>query len=194
MVVGLDCETSTASLRDGGRLIQARLAVASTSGVETLCALVAWPSLSWDPASEQVHGISRDSLEGAAGADQVDELCRQWLLAHGADEDTPNVLTVGFNVGSFDHPFFSHALPRTMELVTHRTLELNSVLLSLDGLAPRGGEPRSWQEWKRHAKAHAAGWLESVGVVGREHDAGYDAALALGVAHWLRTQMRAGLA
>jgi hypothetical protein len=194
IIAGLDCETSGSNLAAGSRLIQAGLAVQHNGQVEIFSSLVGWTLDSWDnttwsPQAEEVHGITRDQLADAPDAAVVDRLAEAWLLARGVRPGHRNVLSVGFNVGSFDHPFFARYLPRTYALVTHRHIDLNSVCFTLDGLS-HAGVPRSWQEWKDLAKRRAEEQLTHLTT--SAHDAGYDAAEALLGWLWLREQVHAG--
>jgi hypothetical protein len=191
IVTGLDCETSGSDLAAGHRLIQAGLAVLVDGRPDIFSSTVGWPLDSWDDtnwseAAGAVHRISRTTLAHSPTPDEVDLQAESWLLSHGAVPGRRLVLSVGFNVGSFDHPFFGRYLPRTRALVTHRHVDLNSVCFTLDGWSPEG-EPRSWLEWKELAKTHAAAELRHYGAAA--HDAGYDAAEALLSWRWLRDQI-----
>lgn len=193
VVVGLDCETSGSELSSGHRLIQAGLAAHDGASVEIFSSLVGWPADSWSGnewslEAEAVHRISRERLADAPPAEIVDADAAAWLLARGGRSHFRRILTVGFNVGAFDHPFFARYLPRTRGLITHRHIDLNSVCFTLHG-RPHNGRSHTWQEWKEAAKQAAAAQLSHVGGA---HDAGYDAAEALLAWVWLREQINNG--
>lgn len=191
LVIGLDGEMSSAELNDGGRLIQAGIAVRGPRGLAVTSQLISWPQMAWDPQAAQVHQLTRATVDAAPPAAEVDALLEEWLTNHGGTPGRRNLITVGFNVGAFDHPFFRHALPRTMAMVSRRSIDLNAVTMTLDGWDPnpRNAGPRRWTGWKRSAKTAARAALADSGVPGREHDAGYDAALALAAWEWLREQI-----
>ncbi len=191
MLVGLDGEMSAAELEDGGRLIQAGFAMRTSSGVEVFEALIAWgDEMLWDPRAAAVHGIEEDAVRNAMAPAEVDEAAYSWLMERGAVEGRRQMIAVGFNVGAFDLPFFRQALPRTMTLISRRSLDLNAVCFTLDGWDPRSDDSRSWAGWKRSAKKAATRVIEDAGVSGSEHSAGYDAALAIGCVEYLRREIR----
>lgn len=190
-MVGLDGEMSGSELADGCRLIQAGLAVQTATGTDVFCELISWPEMLWQDRAASVHGLSREAVDAARPAEEVDEAAFRWLLAHGAKDGERSVISVGFNVGAFDHPFFRHALPRTMSLVSRRTVDLNAVCFTLDGWDPHWqNEPRDWAGWKRSMKAAAVKRLATDGIVGDEHDAGFDAALALHSWLWFKEELQ----
>lgn len=189
LVVGLDGEMSSTDLSGGGRLIQAGLAVCTDRGVDVFSELIRWPALDWSQDAARVHGIQRAQLADARHADEVDDAAYHWLVARGAS-CTRQAVSVGFNVSSFDHPFFHHALPRTMGLISHRAIDLNSLCFTLDGAPGPSGTPMTWMEWKERAKLSGAAALAALGFLGQEHDAGYDAALAITTWGFLKDEMR----
>jgi hypothetical protein len=188
--VGLDCETSARSLAQGARLIQAGIAIRTDAGLEVLSELVSWDEMLWDEGAAAIHNIPREALDAARPAAQVDTAFHNWLvLRTPAETSHQELVSVGFNVASFDHPFFAHAMPRTMGLFSHRAVELNSLCFALDGAPGPDGKCWGSEQWKACAKSVAAERLEARGLGGVEHDAGYDAALALEIFDWLRAQM-----
>jgi hypothetical protein len=64
------------------------------------------------------------------------------------------------------------------------------VCFAFDGWDPKSNDSRSWSGWKRSAKKAAARALDEAGIVGSEHSAGYDAALAVGCIEYLRREAR----
>lgn len=191
VLVGLDGEMSAAELEDGGRLIQAGFAMRTPQGVEVFEALIAWgDEMLWDPRAALVHGLLEEDVRVAQTPAEVDDAAYEWLMARGAIEGRRQMIAVGFNVGAFDLPFFRQAMPRTMSLISRRSLDLNAVCFAFDGWDPKSNDSRSWSGWKRSAKKAAARALDEAGIVGSEHSAGYDAALAVGCIEYLRREAR----
>ena len=182
VLVGLDGEMSAAELEDGGRLIQAGFAMRTAQGVEVFEATIAWgDEMLWDPRAAVVHGIAEDAVRSARTPAEVDDAAYAWLMERGGIEGRRQMIAVGFNVGAFDLPFFRQAMPRTMSLISRRSLDLNAVCFAFDGWDPRSDVSRSIQS------------LNEAGVVGSEHSAGYDAALAIGCIEYLRREVRSDI-
>jgi hypothetical protein len=238
-LVGLDGEMSSASLADGGRLIQAGLAARTSDGIEIFTSLISWDDsdLTWDARAEAVHGIARHQLHTAPTPAHVDIAAQQFLTRHFPDATSPaadgdgreadydstpdpaedhgasyrdtgdrkpeapgtreprqtrtRLVTVGFNVAAFDHPFFRHALPHTTSLISRRAVDLNALCFALDGWDPNPNitTPRTWTGWKRSAKRYANARLTTEGHPGADHDAGWDAAQALYALEYLRAHI-----
>jgi hypothetical protein len=190
---GLDGEMSAAELHAGGRLIQIGAAahtypdgVTLTEEPDAFSMLLNPGSMSWDPESAAVHGFTREEIEAAAPAADVDDALYSWLVARGANpKRRENTIAVGFNVGSFDLPHLAVVLPKTYSLFSRRSLDLNSICFTLDG-KPIDGTPGTWQQWKEAAKTHAIVTLAGLGYQEAEHDAGYDALLHLYVWRFLK--------
>jgi hypothetical protein len=188
----LDCETSSASIASGGRLIQAGLAVWSGdhgTTVEVFSSLVHQTEMEWSPEAAAVHNIDRSRIERAPSAVEVDAAASAWLIERGAVPGERTVVPVGLNVGSFDLPFFAQALPRTSSLLSHRVVDLNSLCFAFDGWSPAGPNAAvGFQQWKQAMKATANAALAAQGWPADDHDAGFDAAQALLGFWWLRSQ------
>lgn len=190
VLVGLDGEMSGTGLHKGHKLIQAGLAVRVNGQMATFSSLIGWDDteLAWDLEAFRVHGIERDRVLHAPAAAQVDHAANTFLRNVVGPLEGRTLLSVGFNVGAFDHPFFRRTLPATMQTMSRRCIDLNSVCFALDGW---GGANRSWQWWKNEACAWAGEQLERNGQAGGPHDAAWDAAQALYVLEFLRTQIHA---
>jgi hypothetical protein len=192
LVAGVDCETSGNDLGRGARIIQIGLALPTEDGLSVFSSLVGWPEDSWDdtswsPEAEAVHGITRTRLAGAPECTTVDAQACEWLTDRGASVGNRLILSVGFNVGSFDHPFIARYLPATRALLSHRCVDLNSVLFTFDGWHPDGEDGWDWLRWKSSMKADVASALRD--NEGGAHDAGWDAAEALLSWRWLRERL-----
>lgn len=185
LFVGLDCETSSAQLATGGRLIQAGAATwreQPGGPIDIYSSLVSHDTLDWDPAAAAVHNIDYDAMRSAPKPASVDHTLQQWLLERGADPEHASIVPIGFNVTSFDLPFFRQALPKTAGMISHRGVDLNSVCFTyadIDG-------QRTFTHYKNAAKAYANERLTTPGERPAEHDAGYDAAQALLVWWYLK--------
>lgn len=191
VVLGMDGEMS-GEPEEGGALIQAGFAAVTGEGTQVFNSVLNPGPMQWVERAAQVHGLSRDVVEQASAAAVVDDLASDWLRRHGGVDGLRQVVTVGFNVGAWDHPFFRAALPRTMAMVSRRTIDLNALCFTLDGWDPNpraAAAARDWAGWKRSAKAYAAKTLAREGFTVAEHDAGYDAAEALHAWLFLRDQV-----
>lgn len=212
VIIGLDGEMSSPDLAAGGVLIQAGAAARGSDGTlsvfSSLIRMGTGPwtegpvgpgdrssgAQFWDLEAASVHGITQQQIAEAPTADEVDEKFRSWLLAHGAVDAYRKVLACGFNVAGFDLPFFTATLPRSMELISRRSVDLNACCALLDGWDPNPKitTPRDMWSWKKAAMKQARHKLAEDGVAGAAHDAGYDAAEALVAFDWLRSQLSAG--
>lgn len=181
---GLDGEMSGADLHEGGRLIQ--IGVAALPGgpsdlgkAETFASLLNPGEMSWELEAEAVHGYSMQEVQKSDSASSVDEALYDWMLANGASPKRRDCIAVGFNVGSFDLPHLHEVLPKTASLFSRRSVDLNALCFTLDGLA-RDGEAMSWEQWKQLAKSYAITRITTLGYSdGAPHDAGYDALIHL---------------
>jgi DNA polymerase III epsilon subunit-like protein len=178
--VGVDIETSGIDLAAGSRLIQIGISTGLPDG--DYCRLVR-PSdgdFEWNPQSALVHNIPLDDIYSAAPDKEIDAELFHWLLAHGADPDKRVLIAVGWNVQSFDMPFIRHSLPLSGDLISRRSVDLNSVCFTMGSMAlPYEGSIPRWSGWKRMSKTYAAEKLAAAGVATNEHDALYDAQAAL---------------
>jgi len=174
--VGIDLECSGAELHEGHRIIQLGLAVGPEGDgkPETFCSLVHLPDdAPWSEEAAQVHGIRRETVADMMQADPagiVELQARDWLKAQGFTEER-SIVAVGFNVAGFDLPFLAEQMPVLRSLFSHRTVDLNAPMFTLSLTSGRGfqGMKSAAKEWAR----------QQIGGAKRDHDAGYDAELAL---------------
>lgn len=197
-ILALDGEMTGADITRGHRLIQVGAAFHSSPAGDELPGLDAFSMLVnpgehvWDLGAEGIHGITPDEVAAAAPAEEVDELFYEWLIAHGAEAGRRSLIPVGFNIANFDVPHFQAVLPKSAALFSHRSIDLNAVIYTLDGAAgPGSSGPLSDAEWKRFAKGHAQAEIERLCAANPDieihaHDAGYDALLHLHVWRYLR--------
>jgi hypothetical protein len=181
LFVGLDGEMSSPDIEKGGALIQIGLSVFTHEGIETISEYLRAPAdMHWDPAAEEVHGISQEHLKSAGlHQEEVDEILYKWLTGHGADpKDRAKTVPVGFNITGFDLPFVKKALPKTYSLLSRRAAELNGMLWLLDGK-----KGHLMEEWKTLALEYAKINLNTF----NPHDAGWDSARHLLCFEYLRS-------
>jgi hypothetical protein len=191
VLIGLDGEMSGTALSEGHRLIQAGLALRSGGTVTIFSSLVGWDDdqLVWDERAYDVHRIERERVLDAPRPDEVDAQADAFITATVGELGNRTLISVGFNVAAFDHPFFRATLPKTMRRVSRRAIDLNSLCFALDGWGGDRQVPRSWERWKKDASAWADEQLAADGQAGAPHDAGWDAGRALYALEFLRTQI-----
>ena len=190
-LIGLDGEMSAADTAAGGRLIQIGLAVHTTpDGTEaerpaTFSSLINPGDITWDARAAAVHGYTLADVLTAPLASGVDDAVVTWLAQHGLDRERRGI-AIGFNVGAFDIPHLTLVLPRTARLFARRTIDLNALCFTLDGVAHQG-TPASWSGWKRMATTYAERVIAANAAHDlAAHDAGYDALLHLHAWRFLR--------
>ena len=178
--IGLDGETSSLDLADGGRLIQAGVAISVGDKVKVFSEYISWPmGMHWDQHAEAVHGISQSLAQNGRYAENVDQELYNWIISELGEVDNGSLVSVGWNVAAFDHPFFHHALPKTMQLVARRAVELNSLCFAKANFKNESATYETYDAIKSTAKDWGKKALTYQGITGKEHDAGYDAALGL---------------
>lgn len=192
-VFGLDGEMSAADLAAGGRLIQIGLAAhlgpdgTPDPAPAVFSSLVnPGPDLAWDDRAAAVHGYALADVHAAPPAADVDAAACSWLAAHALAGERRGI-AVGFNVGAFDLPHLAAVLPRTARLFSRRTIDLNALCFTLDGLPYGGASAPSWSGWKRMATTYAEREIAASAAHAQSaHDAGYDALLHLHAWRFLR--------
>lgn len=183
--IGIDGEMSSPDLQAGGALIQIGAygpidddILQQPAHRPLFSSLIRFDSARlWTEEAESIHGIRREMIESAPSAEEVDELFFRWLIEQGAQERRKLVIPVGMNVGSFDMPFVTELLPKSAALFTRRSVDLNGLCFSMDGM-PYDGIPMTSLDWKtaslefgRRMWAHEFGMSDwSVA-----HDAEFDA-------------------
>ena len=178
--IGLDGETSSLHLENGGRLIQAGVALNIDGNYKVFNEYISWPQgMEWDQKAEAVHGIPQLLAQNGRYAQDVDLELSSWLLKELGDIANGTLISVGWNVAAFDHPFFIHALPITMSLINRRAVELNSLCYAEARKDSNSPTNEDFELIKSKAKAWGVDKLTQQDITGHEHDAGYDAALGL---------------
>jgi len=186
--VGLDCETSSDNFLSG-KPISVGLTIFKEGILKEFSSLVAHdPSLDWSQEAENIHKIKALDLINAPLPSSVDETIFNWLNSELDFPSQNSLIAVGWNVNSFDFHFLKPQLPKSMSLFSRRVVELNSLifLYSQTSLV----NYRTFDELKENIKVEGRETLNSYAVKGREHEAGYDAALGLAIYSNLKEYIR----
>lgn len=172
LYVSLDGEMSGVDLETGAGLISVGAATFNGDEVDTYYSVLNPGEMTWSLEAERVHGLSRHTVEAGPSRQVVDLELSSWLRELGGSEG--QVVPVGVNFASFDAGFFKKYLPSTSSLLSHRTIDINS--LCFTWAVSQGKE---FSQVKAEAYDWANTTLESRGVPVVEHNAGYDAYQAL---------------
>ena len=177
--IGLDGEM-TGYLDNGGELCQ--IGLASMAG-SVFCKDIHCDLWRADPEAMAVHGIDPGWLrEGAPTAAKVDNDAAYWLAQ--VVGGTQRAIPVGWGVSYFDMPFIRKYLPKTLNYLTPRSVELGSVAFSIGaafGLSPNTIKSKS----KRYAERQVSSDV-------KWHNAGFDALASLNAWRYMLETMRKG--
>jgi hypothetical protein len=193
---GLDGEMSGADIESGHRLIQigvtahSNLDGSEAKGDSYFCATMNPGEMVWDTRAEGVHGFTRGEIENAQPASVVDDELVSWLIQNGASQDSRGgTIAIGFNVGSFDLPHLRLVLPRTTAMFSRRTVDLNAVCFTLDGMEYKWNQAKmDGLTWKKLASTYAERTIAELNASAESaHDAGYDSLLHLHAWRFLRS-------
>lgn len=181
--IGLDGEMSSSDIESGGKLIQIGLAKYTAEGITSTSVLLNPGQMDWSEEAESVHQFTKDEIERyGADPELVDQDLADWVNGASIRRDT---VMVGFNVGSFDRPFVKQSLPILFNKFSRRSVDLNSIIFSMSD------SDREFNRIKKNAKAYAIDHMEGMfqGFKNRQHDAEYDAVMALLCFEYLRSIM-----
>lgn len=126
MLIGLDFETSTGDHRN---LSPIQIGISMPNGQE-FESLIALPDEHvWSMNSQAVHGIEMKELEGAPSIFEVDIRASAFMFDILKEWSAPrmNRVAVGWNVGSFDRRIVYDYMPNLNNILSYRTLDLNTV-------------------------------------------------------------------
>lgn len=173
--IGLDIETSTNNPQTGF-ILQIGIAHYNDDKIVTKEWLINYPTSFWDEGnwssdSYLVHQISKEKLhESELNIQKLDLLIYTYLKELNQEG---LLIPVGFNVGSFDLFFIKKEMPKLNSLLSHRTIELNSLFL----LHSRKGDyiKEKWADTKNAVINNQISKLKE----NKLHSAGFDAKLAL---------------
>jgi oligoribonuclease (3'-5' exoribonuclease) len=145
----------------------------------------------WSTEAESIHGITQE--EALSGREQglVDEELEAWLQQISGTTNRRRIVPVGFNVGSFDMKFIKKFLPKSYTYFTRRSVDLNGVCFSMDGME-RYDLPRTSEEWKELSITYGRFLATSTGETAhlQAHDAEFDAWVHVHAWIFLREAMR----
>lgn len=188
--IGLDGEMTSSELSKGGALIQLGLSAFVSDELKSKSFNINphWEGdeVLWDEEAAAVHKIPREAVHSFDPPNLVDLELSIWMqevLGAKVGKRRDNV-PVGFNVGAFDMPFVQKLLPKTFELLSRRTVDLNALCFALDG-SVLNGMPVKFETWKKRSKEYA---IEKIGYE-NQHDAGWDAMMHLYAFEYLKEVM-----
>lgn len=181
LLIGLDGEMSDSDLDQGAVLIQ--IGVCDDYG-NTFESLLGYDA-GWykTERASAVHRIPDEDIIAAQRPEQVDERLYRWLedrlsdaWGRGENCGLRPFVPVGWNVGNFDMPFVRAFLPASSQLISRRSLDLNSLCYAFeDSRVTYQGERLSFSRWKEAAHRYADTALGN----SNWHDALFDAQAAL---------------
>lgn len=173
-LIGLDFETSA-----GDTKILAPIQIGITYQDQDYEAIIGnWKfddsqAVRWSEGAAKIHNIPRDVCEGLDPAQKlfnVDVYSSAWLLPLVESTPRMNRVLVGWNVGSFDRRIVADWFPVLNQVLSYRTLDLNTVCYFTADLLNG-----SYEAIKKTVKAKAA---EALGEE-KWHDALFDAKAGL---------------
>jgi DNA polymerase III epsilon subunit-like protein len=183
--IGLDGEMSSSDIHAGAKLIQIGLAKFVGEEIESVGILLnPGKEMHWTAEAQSVHQFTREDLwSKGLMPDSVDSDLANWANPGRMRRDT---VAVGFNVGAFDMPFVEQSLPFLRSKLSRRSVDLNSIIFAM------ADTDRQVQKIKAAAKDYARQKMEGMfsGFKNREHDAEYDAVMALYCFEYLRSVIK----
>jgi DNA polymerase III epsilon subunit-like protein len=181
--IGLDGEMSSAEIKSGGKLIQIGMAKYCDGEVASIGSLLNPGVMDWSEEAQAVHEFTRKQIE-EQGEDpaMVDQMLSDWA---NPTKETRDCIMVGFNVGSFDRPFVEQSLPILFSRFSRRTVDLNSIIFAMSDT------DEEFNKIKKDAKDYAIAKMGGMfnGFKNRQHDAEYDAVMALYCFEYLRAKI-----
>lgn len=182
--IGLDGEMSGTEIDAGHKLIQIGLAKIVDGQMTSTSSLLNPGEMLWSEEAEAVHQFTQETIANDGVLPElIDPTLADWVSLKPNKQRT---IAVGFNVGSFDLPFVSATLPLLRGRLSRRSVDLNSILFALSDTDSQ------FQKIKSKAKDYAiermAGMFD--GFKDRQHDAEYDAVMALYCFEYLRTLIK----
>jgi oligoribonuclease (3'-5' exoribonuclease) len=173
--IGLDIETSTNNTLSGV-IIQIGVAFYKNNEIyseqwSVKYPISYWNNDNWSLESSQVHNISKQYLDQSSNnIEELDAILYNYLKSLNSEAI---FIPVGFNVGSYDLMFIKKEMPKLHSILSHRTIELNTLFL----IQSKKGDyiNRNWSEKKKHTINKIIAKLGE----NKLHSAGFDALLAL---------------
>lgn len=182
--IGIDGEMSGTDIDAGHKLIQIGLAKYVNDEVVSIGYLINPGEMAWSLQAEEVHQFSREYINKyGLSPDGVDIASSTWANPSTQKRD---FVMVGFNVGSFDRPFIKQTLPLLYGKFSRRSVDLNSLIFSMSATNS------TFERIKGNAKDYAIAKMDGMfnDFKNRQHDAEYDAVMALYCFEYLRTLIK----
>jgi DNA polymerase III epsilon subunit-like protein len=181
--IGLDGEMSSADIKTGGKLIQIGMAKYCDGEMISIGSLLNPGSMDWSEEAAAVHQFTKKEIE-ENGEDpaMIDQSLANWA---NPTKERRDCIMVGFNVGSFDRPFVEQSLPILFSKFSRRTVDLNSIIFAMSD------SDKEFNQIKKMAKEYAIKQMTGMfdGFKDRQHDAEYDAVMALYCFEYLRAKI-----
>lgn len=184
VLIGLDCETTGSDIDTGARLFNGALALKRDGLLHMREVNLRPDHYTWSVEAEKVHMISEDRVKSYPQALVAEKELEDFLLSI-LPSPSALLVPVGFNVGSFDLPFFRKAFPSLMQRFSHRVVDLNSLLLFL-AVAGNGGVG-TFEDLKKLFKERASKVIKEINPDLQAHQAGYDSLEALLILDQIRS-------
>lgn len=179
--IGIDGEMSGTDIDAGHKLIQIGLAKYDEEGdVEHIGFPLNPGEMAWSMEAQEVHKFTQEDVRGyGIYPGIIDPIAAKWA---NPGEQRRDFIMVGFNVGSFDRPFIKQTLPLLYGKFSRRSVDLNSVIFSMADTNTK------FERIKEKAKSYAITKMEGMfhEFKNRQHDAEYDAVMALYCFEYLR--------
>jgi hypothetical protein len=185
IIVGVDGEMTGTELKENHKLCQIGIAFSHHITFESD---IGWGPSAYvaDPKALEVNKFTINRIETGANQIIVDKLLQAFLIGNGGSLEKRILIPVGFNVGRFDMPFIEDALPKSAALFSRRSIDLNAICFAMHKtIYAHGGYPK-WSGWKKLAKTYGKNKIEELQIKGSEHNALYDAILAIFCLEFLR--------
>jgi len=180
--IGIDGEMSGTDIDSGHKLIQIGMAKYDKSGtIEHVGYPLNPGEMEWSMEAQEVHQFTREDVSGYGILPSIiDPIAARWA---NPGQQRRDFVMVGFNVGSFDRPFIKQTLPLLYGKFSRRSVDLNSVIFSMADTNTK------FERIKGNAKDYAIEKMEGMfsGFKNRQHDAEYDAVMALYCFEYLRS-------
>lgn len=198
LYLGMDGEMTDSELQLGAKLIEVGACTANIN--DLFVSRIAWPEeelmQQWTARAAAVHNIAPQDLilENKINppVSEVDAALADWITSKDGrpERHSKFVVMIGWNVGTFDLPFFKAQLTETAQYLSRRTVDLNAVCYTMnDSVKWNGGYP-THKAWKRLGKEYAEITLRQNKVWTEAHNAGYDAQEAMLCWQFYRMAMR----
>lgn len=182
--IGVDGEMSGTEIDAGHKLIQIGMAKVVDGKMQSVGQLLNPGEMAWSEQAQEIHQFTIEDIErdGECPSD-VDFALADWA---NDTNGTRDYIMVGFNVGSFDRPFIKQTLPLLYRKFSRRSVDINSVIFAMSKTNSE------FERIKGRAKDYAIEKMQGMfdGFKDRQHDAEYDAVMALYCFEYLRTLIK----